>query len=62
MGRMKIIKEADSYYLEENGHRILLLNPELKLFRLMQPMDRKAMVRRRAIEKLKVNINDQKLP
>lgn len=55
---MRIVKEREEFFLEENGRRIGLFPSEVKLFRLMKPMGRKNMLRRRAIEKLKRDIDD----
>ena len=52
---LKIIKDADEYYLEKDGHRIGLSPLDINHFRQMTPMGRKVTLRKRAVEKMAID-------
>jgi len=45
---MKVVNEAGTYYLDENGQRITLTPSEIKMFKVMTPLGRKTTLRKRA--------------
>ena len=59
---MKLVKESDTFYLDENGQRIELTPREVNLFRQMNPMGRKVILRKRASERILTNPDDPSIP
>ncbi|MDB5105393.1 MAG: hypothetical protein JWP91_3082 [Fibrobacteres bacterium] len=47
---MKLISESGVFYLDENGQRVALTPRELNLFRQMNPMGRRLILRKRALD------------
>ncbi|MDB5048775.1 MAG: hypothetical protein JWO30_1846 [Fibrobacteres bacterium] len=55
---MKLINEAGTYYLDENGQRVALTSTDLNLFKQLTPMGRKVRLRQRAVERMAEDKND----
>jgi hypothetical protein len=55
---MKLINESGTYYLDENGQRVVLTSADLNLFKQLTPMGRKVRLRQRAVERMATNKDD----
>lgn len=55
---MRLVNESGSYSLDQNGMRVPLSAKELNLFKRMNPMGRKIILRKRAKERMDLDQDD----